>query len=102
MKRALPVLTGDCNRCGLCCEVKAKSGESYRCEHLEVYGIIGEPEATMCGKRSSRYDMMPIRLVDQNGFKTVFAAYCGLGSPLEIARIITFIGKGCSLQLAEN
>ena len=84
-------LTGTCNQCGLCCYI----GE-FRCINLIVSGKPGEPMASKCGAYNSRYDGMPIVLVDPNG-KTRMAT-CSHGSELEDLEIFERgIGKGCSM-----
>ena len=83
-------LTGDCNRCGLCCTVG-----NGQCVHLEVTGKLGEPGATRCLAYANRYDGMPIFGRTPNG---LVRGWCRKDSPAETAVIVQWIGKGCSLK----
>lgn len=86
-------LLGSCNQCGACCQ--ATYGNAIvTCEHLEVTGEIGEPEATRCLVYDRRYDGMPIRMRGPDGL--MVPTRCSKGSVNEIVQVIQRIGRGCS------
>lgn len=82
-------IIGECSLCGACC--KARIGEAeYRCENLK------ENRCTVYGER---FDMMPIRLVSEEGLS--FGAQCGKDSARETAGILLAIEREeCSLKVA--
>jgi hypothetical protein len=100
------LILGSCNKCGSCCVVDI-DGEMCKCEHLIINPgkRISEPEATECGIYDTRYDGIPMRVVNSRGrvmFKTVCHKECVRESVEINAR---GIGKGCSLtiyQIAEK
>lgn len=93
-------LVGDCNRCGVCCEVES-FGMTLRCERLEVLGPIGQPGATRCRAYQTRYDGMPIQLYDIRTGRRVMDSLCAKNSQGETDAILSRgIGRGCSLSVA--
>lgn len=89
----VPVLEGTCNQCGLCCT----SLDGFRCEHLELVGNLGQPEATRCRVYGERVDGMAIRMVRRKTGEER-ASRCWQGSPGEtLAIVLRGLGKGCSL-----
>ena len=85
-------LTGDCNRCGMCCFMGR-----YRCVNLLVEGKPGEPKATKCGAYSIRYNAMPIVMIDPEG--EIVDAFCRHDDPNEGILIASRgFGKGCSMR----
>lgn len=96
-------LTGECNRCGRCCE-PVVDGRRMRCEHLRVDSFVGLPGATVCAVYAHRVHMMAIRLYDVGDPRFSMDAACGgPGTDEETRAIIVHgIGRGCSLQGAEN
>lgn len=101
------VLVGDCNQCGVCCEVESE-GVTLRCENLEVRGPIGQPGASRCRAYQTRYDDMPIRLYDiRTGQLAEDDFVCAKNSPAnrhaETETILNHgIGRGCSLSVMEE
>jgi hypothetical protein len=101
-------LVGDCNRCGVCCEVEESDGVTLRCENLEVLGPIGQPWASKCRAYLTRYDGMPIRLYDiRTGQLSEDEFICPKNSPAdsqaETETILSHgIGLGCSLTVMEK
>jgi hypothetical protein len=94
-------LAGACNRCGVCCTLTI-DGRATRCEHLEVDGALGTPQATSCRRYVSRYDQMPIWLLDARTGQPFLRTVCLKGTPEETASIITRgIGRGCPLEVVD-
>jgi len=90
-------LTGECNRCGLCC-APVIDGVRHPCINLVPEGILGEPNSTLCSVYDTRYEGMPIKLV---GIDT--PAVCRKGSDEEAMAILTNgIGQGCSLEVTRK
>ena len=98
-----PKLKGECNQCGYCCVVDAPEGGYLKCMNLIVkdWDQLGQPMATRCSYHESRYDGMPIYLVDRTG-KLRGESKCHTGDA-EAEAIIErrLIGKGCSLTLED-
>lgn len=95
-------LVGDCNRCGVCCEVESW-GRTLRCEHLEVLGSIGQPEASRCRAYQTRYDGMPIQLYDIRTGRPIRGSICAKDSRAETDAILSRgIGRGCSLAVCHS
>lgn len=94
-------LTGECNKCGLCCAAR-KGGQWLFCRHLLIVSEVGTPDATRCTVHAQRWDGMPIEMVSQDGSVRVFAR-CHKDSPEETAKIVQAgIGKGCSLTVRKE
>ena len=86
------MLEGKCNQCGLCCY-----DNELRCIYLVIKGKIGTPGATECSQYKSRFNEMPIFLVDRQQ-KLVAPASCAMGNQIEELEILAKgIGRGCSL-----
>lgn len=98
------VLVGDCNQCGVCCEVES-DGATLRCENLEIFSSLGQPWASRCRAYQTRYDGMPIRLYDiRTGQLTEDDFICAKNTPAnrhaETETILNHgIGRGCSLSV---
>ncbi len=101
------ILVGECNQCGVCCEVES-DGATLRCENLEVLGPIGQPWASRCRAYQTRYDGMPIQLYDiRTGRFSEDEFVCAKNSPqnrhAETETILNHgIGRGCSLSVIEK
>ena len=96
------VLVGDCNQCGVCCEVESE-GVTLRCENLEVLGSIGQPWASKCRAYQTRYDGMPIRLYDIRTGRLIENSISAKNSRAETEAILSQgIGRGCSLSVTEE
>lgn len=95
-------LVGDCNRCGVCCEVES-FGMTLRCEHLEVLGSIGQPGASRCRAYQTRYDGMSIQLYDIRTGRFIRNSICAKNSQGETEAILSRgIGRGCSLSVTKE
>ena len=91
------ILSGECNRCGLCCAQTIK-GTRYACTHLAVGGSLGQPNASRCTVYADRYDQMPIVMRNEAGEELI--GRCFQDSPEENDVILMRgIGLGCSLEL---
>ncbi len=94
-------LVGDCNRCGVCCEVES-FGRTLRCANLEVIGSLGQPGASRCRAYQTRYEGMPIQLYDIRTGRLIRNSICAKNSPGETDAILSRgIGRGCSLSVAK-
>lgn len=95
----MTVLTGTCNRCGLCCVI-----EGFRCLNLvgpKPLNPVLQGGPTTCAVYDKRYDKMPIILVNDEGL--MVRGTCGKDSPAETRAIIERgIGQGCSLELIKE
>lgn len=93
-----PQISGDCHRCGLCCEVNG-----FRCEHLllEHGKVVGDPEASACQVYDQRYQGMPIRLFDATK-EHYMIGHCAKDTQEEVEHILPYIGRGCSLIQIEG
>ena len=95
-------LVGDCNRCGVCCEVESY-GMTLRCENLEVHGSIGQPWVSRCRAYQTRYDGMPIQLYDIRTGRLIRNSICAHNSRAETEAILDRgIGRGCSLSVTKE
>lgn len=96
----LPIveLTGECNRCGLCCAGQVE-GKAWACEHLQLTpGVpFGAPGASKCRVYERRVNGMEITVYFADGGRA--RAQCFKGSPQETEIILPHIGKGCSLRV---
>lgn len=91
-------LEGECNKCGQCCSFIA-NGERVYCEHLARYDELGKENATACKVWHSKWNDMPIRIINAKG-EHVSNAKCQVGSEHETRIIFARgIGKGCSLTV---
>jgi len=89
-------LTGVCNRCGLCC-VEDVEGVEVVCEHLEA-SKVGQADGTRCKAYQTREDGMPITMRSDDG-RVVVDTRCAKDSEAETAKILTCLGRGCSLTV---
>lgn len=99
--RPVPILTGTCSRCGLCCTADVE-GTTVVCDHLRrfAFSSIGRPEATQCGAYARRWDGMPITMRSADG-AVLLSATCRKDSPEETTVIVARgIGRGCSMEVA--
>ncbi len=96
-------LRGICNRCGLCCLVKAPDGEMLRCMNLVLTGKPGEPNASYCAAWHGRFPDMPIYLVDKENRLRGHTTCAGDGTMKEIEDLAfkNLLGKECSLKLED-
>ena len=95
-------LVGDCNQCGVCCEVESY-GMALRCENLEVLGAIGQPWTSRCRAYQTRYDGMPIQLYDIRTGRRIRNSICAKNSRAETEAILNQgIGRGCSLSVTKE
>ena len=85
---------GECNQCGLCC-----THNGTQCLYLAVGKAIGEPFATKCEMYDTRYEGMPIPIVDSADRRFVKFSVCRKDSARESEIIGRWIGKGCTLKL---
>lgn len=94
----VPLLRGDCHRCGSCCVVESE-GVEYTCTLLEITGRLGEPHATRCSVYFARTHWMPINMVAQDG-RMIHANCAAHGTEAETLAIIrNGVGKGCGLEI---
>lgn len=92
-------ISGECNKCGHCCEVENENGR-FRCTNLLTMGIIGFPGATLCSRYGDRYDGMAIQLRSINMPGLSMDAVCHKNSQAEIDDIKMQIARGrCSLKI---
>jgi hypothetical protein len=64
---------------------------------LRVDGVIGQPNASYCGKYNERYPDMPIIMVNPEGF--IIEAFCAHGAPSEEGILRQMIADGqCYLE----
>ena len=89
-------LTGLCGRCGGCCTEIDERGERLVCEHLDVFGAIGQPLSTRCRVYETRANR-PIRMIDRTGL-VAKTGVCVEGDWRETVTILPWIGRGCSLK----
>lgn len=96
------MLSGACNRCGLCCTAESE-GRLLVCEFLSWPGTIGQSWATRCRVYEARVDGLPIRMLDATTGAFVVDATCAKDSAVEELVIIQRgIGRGCSLTVAQE
>lgn len=89
-------LSGTCNCCGKCCQFNV-DGRPVYCENLLVKKALGEENATECTVHSTKYDQMPIRMLDAAG-NFVLDTVCAVDSKSETKAIFERgVGRGCSL-----
>ena len=87
------MLKGSCNKCGTCCFIGV-----FKCENLEVTGIIGMPNATRCKVYDKRYSDMPILLTAPDGrMMTGFCLHDSLAEEMELTKLIK--AGQCSLEV---
>lgn len=94
-------LEGTCNRCGLCCTVEKGGGVTLYCHNLQMNTYLGLPGATTCRMYGNRYPGMPIMLNAKDGQFVAMGA-CAHGSAMDAEVIASWIGKGCSLRIADG
>jgi hypothetical protein len=100
----MSILSGDCNRCGLCCTTEV-NGHVFVCQYLRAeidaaYKTkpLGTPGASRCGAYENRRDGMPITL--RNFAGDTIHAQCGKNSWAETKTILERgIGRGCSMTV---
>lgn len=89
----IPMLSGECCRCGLCCATP----DGFRCENLLVVGNLGAPDATVCAVYGTRTNGMAITMIRRKTGERR-ASTCYMDSLEERAAIVLKgLGKGCSL-----
>ncbi len=84
-------LTGECNRCGLCC-----TADGFTCINLQIDTHLGDPNGTRCMAYDVRFDGMPIWGRNEHG--EIREAKCAKDSAEETRIIKFWIGKGCALR----
>jgi len=94
-------LEGQCNRCGLCCTVEVGGGKTLYCHNLQKNTYIGLPGASTCRMYGQRYPGMPIMLNDKDDNFYAMGA-CMHGTSIEPEIIAPWIGRGCSLRIANG
>lgn len=94
---------GTCNQCGACCAPwDPQTGRRLHCENLEVWGPVGTPHATRCRVYGTRFDGMPVRLVDAETGIWGGRSTCQKDSAAEDEAIVLYgQGRGCSLTQGE-
>ena len=85
---------GKCRRCGLCC---LSGKRQYQCEHLEVITAVGAAGGTRCRVYESRWQGMPIKMMDQGSGRAVYMTVCDITEQMPLAEWKRNMPAGCTL-----